>query len=240
MKSKTEQGCRCRELAGPGMRLSPECLGGLWIFQNLSPREMEALMALAFQKKYDAGEVIFRQGQEARMMFLLKGGRVKLTKLTREGEEMTVDILKPGDSLGESLLNQETRFPFTATCLEESLTCGLTRAAFEELVLKHPNIGLQVIKSLSQRIERLTARVGSMALTNLEDRLLKTLLQMARVHGTRQGERLILDFPLTHEDLGFLVGAHRVSVTRAMKGLRNSGKLSRSGKNYILRDEKPV
>ena len=170
-------------------------------------------------------------------MFILKGGRVKLSKLTREGEELTVDILKPGDSLGENLLNHETRFPFTATCLEDSLTCGLTRSAFEQLVLEHPNIGLQVIKSLSQRIERLTARVGSMALTSLEERLLKTLLQMARAHGTREGRRLILNFPLTHEELGFLVGAHRVSVTRAMKGLRNSGRLSQSGRTYIIRDE---
>ncbi len=237
MESGKNQGCRCEELAGPGMVVSPSCLGGLWLFENLSPEEISALMAAAFRKRYDRGETIFRQGEAARMMFLLKGGRVKLSKLTRDGEELTVDILKAGDSLGENLLNRETVFPFTATCLSESLTCGLTRASFEALIMKYPNIGLQVIKSLSQRIERLNARLGSMALTNLEDRLLRTLLQMAREHGTRDGERLILSFPLTHEDLGFLVGAHRVSVSRALKGLRNSGRLLGKGKTYILRDE---
>ncbi len=238
MDSKRDKGCLCEELAGPGMVLSRACLGGLWLFENLSSEEGSALMTAAFQKRYEVGETIFRQGQEAGMMFLLKGGRVKLTKLTRNGGELTVDILKPGDSLGENLLNQETVFPFTATCLKQSVTCGLTRAAFEMLVLEHPNIGLQVIKTLSSRIDRLTARVGGMALTSLEDRLLKTLRLMAREHGTRDGERLVLSFPLTHEDLGFLVGAHRVSITRALKGLRNSGRLLGKGKTYILKDER--
>ena len=237
MESQKNRGCLCQELAGPGMTLSPSCLGGLWLFQNLAPDEVSALMEAAFRKIYAPGQTIFHQGQEARMMFLLKAGRVKLSKVTRQGEELTVDYLKAGDSLGENLLNQETSFPFTATCLEDSLTCGLTRTAFEGLILKYPNIGLQVIKSLSQRIDRLNARLGSMALTSLEDRLLRTLHQMAREHGTRDGERLILSFPLTHEDLGFLVGAHRVSVSRALKGLRSSGRLLGKGRTYILRDE---
>ncbi len=45
---------------------------------------------------------------------------------------------------------------------------------------------------------------------------------------------MIIDFPLTHEELGFLVGAHRVSITRAMKVLKESGKVVREGKTLIL------
>jgi len=231
---KTGRGCPCQEMAARGMELSPACLGELWLFRNLSPPEMEALMARAVRTRHRSGEVIFHQGEEARRIFFLKGGRVKLSKVTPEGYELTVDIRKAGDSLGENLLNDEASFPFTATCLEETLTCGLTRAGFEGLVLEHPNIGLQVIRTLSQRIDRLTARVGSMALTNLEERLLEILLQMAREHGTREGRELVLDVPLTHEDLGFLVGAHRVSVTRAMKGLRSSGRLIQRGRSWVL------
>jgi hypothetical protein len=58
-----------------------------------------------------------------------------------------------------------------------------TKAGFEKLILENPNIGLQVIKNLSTRINWLTERVGILSFTNLEDRLYQVLTQVAREHG---------------------------------------------------------
>jgi CRP-like cAMP-binding protein len=69
-----------------------------------------------------------------------------------------------------------------AWCMEDTLICGFNRLGFEKLVLSHPQIGLQVIKNLSRRITWLTSRVGSMSITNLEDRLHRVLVQVAREH----------------------------------------------------------
>ena len=118
---------------------------------------------------------MFTQGDPANQMFLLKAGRVKLGKITEEGNEITLDIRKAGDFLGESMLIEDADYPLTALCLEDTLTCGFTKAAFEKLILENPNIGLQVIKNLSKRIGWLTERVGSFSLTNLEDRLYQVL-----------------------------------------------------------------
>lgn len=84
---------------------------------------------------------------------------------------------------------------------------------FEKLVLDHPSIGLQVIKNLSRRIDWLTSRVGSLSLTNLEDRLYSVLVNVAQEHGVKSPKGFVIQFPPTHEELGFLVGAHRVSIT---------------------------
>lgn len=226
--------CLCRQIAGPHAKLSEICIGHWWVFENLGELELRALAEKALRKKYRAGEAVFRQGQSAELMFLIKGGRVKLSKFTEDGSEMTLDIRKSGDFLGENMLNDQAEFPVSAVCLEDTLICGFTKNGFEDLVTKHPKIGLQVIKNLSARIDWLTSRVGSMSLSNLEQRLYQVLVQVAKEHGQKQGHNLILPMPFTHEDLSFLVGAHRVSITRAMKELKSSGRLIQEGKTLIL------
>jgi CRP/FNR family transcriptional regulator len=204
------------------------------VFGNLEAEEMAALAQAALRKTYKKGQVVFSQGDPANQMFLLKAGRVKLGKLTAEGNEITLDIRKAGDFLGESMLIEDADYPLTALCLEDTLTCGFTKAAFEKLILENSNIGLQVIRNLSNRIAWLTERVGSFSLTNLEDRLYQVLTQVAREHGVKSSRGFSIEFPLTHEELGFLVGAHRVSITKALKALKEAGRILQEGRTLIL------
>lgn len=227
-------GCRCDQEAGRDIALSPICIGHLWVFENLQAEELAALTLAAQRKLYKKGQEVFSQGQQAQKMFLMKGGRVKLSKLTESGDEITLDIRKAGDFLGEAMLLEDTLYPLSATCLEDTLICGFDKSSFEKLVLDHPNIGLQVIKNLSRRIDWLTSRVGSLSLSNLEDRLYHVLSQVAQEHGVQERQGYSIQFPLTHEELGFLVGAHRVSVTRALKSLKAMGRIIQAGRVLIV------
>ncbi len=168
-------------------------------------------------------------------MFLIKAGRVKLCKVDQDGREFTLDLRGAGDFLGESMLGEAAEFPLSAMCLEDTLTCGFAKPAFEALVRAHPNLGLVVIKNLSRRVDQLTSRVGSMSLSNLEEKLYQVLAQVAAEHGEPGPGGLRLAMPLTHEELSFLVGAHRVSITRALKGLRRSGRVVQQGRDLIVR-----
>lgn len=94
-----------------------------------------------------------------------------------------------------------------------------SKSQFEQIILNHPNIGLQVIKNLSDRVTWLTSQVGSLAVKNIEERLYRVLCNVAKEHGSKSSRGIVIQFPLTHEDLGFLTGAHRVSITRAMNAL---------------------
>lgn len=226
--------CPCDLEAGNTLITSATCIGHLWVFDNLKPEELGALTKAALRKVYKKGQEVFCQGDPANKMFLIKAGRVKLSKLTEDGDEITLDIRKAGDFLGESMLLEDTDYPLTAICLEDTLICGFTKQDFEKLVLDHPPIGLQVIKNLSKRIDWLTSRVGSLSLSNLEDKLYSVLMEVAREHGIKSQKGYTIQFPLTHEELGFLVGAHRVSITRAMKALKESGKITQQGKTLIL------
>lgn len=215
--------------------LTRTCLKSQWVFANLETPDRDALGQFAQRELFAPGQVIFQQGEPANRMLIIKRGRIRLWKVTEKGDEITLDIRQSGDVLGESMFNSDEVFPVSATSLEETTTCGLAREGFERLVLTHPKIGLQVIKNLSQRIDFLISRVGDMSYSNLEERLYRILVTVAQEHGSKSEQGVILPMPLTHEDLSFLVGAHRVSITRAMKALQNSGQVLRQGKFLVIR-----
>jgi CRP/FNR family transcriptional regulator len=226
--------CLCKQIAGNDIELSPTCIGNLWIFQGLAPENVQALAKEALRKKMKKGDTVFMQGDPANEVFLIKGGRIKLTKVMEDGTELMLDLRKAGDFVGENMFSEEGEYPVSAICLEDTLTCGFTRSQFEELVLKNPTVGLQVIKTLSERISWLTTRVGNLAVTNIEDRLYKVLCNVAKEHGEPRPQGVMIQFPLTHEDLGFLIGTHRVTVTRAMKALKETGKIILENRRLIL------
>jgi CRP/FNR family transcriptional regulator len=228
-------GCVCADIWAGELNLSPECIGRLWIFDRLTTDELKVIGASTMRKLYHPGEVIFHQGDPAKTMFLIKGGRVRLDKFMQDGLEIFLDIRKSGDFIGEYMLNDhECSFPVTATCMEKTLICGFTQEIFDRMVQDYPNIGLQVIKRMSEQVASLTSRMGSMAISSLEDRLYSVLTNVAKEHGRVEEDGYVIQFPMTHEDLSFLVGAHRVSITRAMKALKSSGRITQQGKTMVI------
>jgi len=226
--------CLCEQIAGKDIELSKVCLGNLWIFQDLDPADIAALNQKALRKKMVKDSILFRQGDKAEEMFLIKGGRMKLSKILEDGSELTLDIRKAGDFIGENMFSDEGTYPVSAICLQDTLTCGFTRDQFEQLITENPKVSIQIIRNLSNRISWLTSRVGNLAVTNIEDRLYGVLCSVAQEHGIRNPQGIAIQFPLTHEDLSFLTGAHRVSITRAMKALKSAGKIVHDGRKLIL------
>jgi CRP/FNR family transcriptional regulator len=235
-------GCPCdqnADLSG----WSNICVGNLWLFNGLTPEELTALADKAQRARYQPGQTVFMQGDRAKSLFLIKSGRVRLARVLDSGAEITLDIRKAGDFLGEYLLSdldKDFYYPVSAWCMDQVVICGFSRPVFEELVLACPAIGLKVIKNMASRITSLTDRLEAMAQLHLEEKIYGVLLNVAREHGRKQEGRYILEIPLTHEDLGFLVGAHRVSVTRTMKRLKESGRVARKGKWLVIVGEDVV
>jgi CRP-like cAMP-binding protein len=71
--------------------------------------------------KWVKDQALFLQGDPADKMFLIKGGRIKLSKVLEDGSELTLDIRKAGDFVGENMFSEEGEYPVSAYCLEDTL-----------------------------------------------------------------------------------------------------------------------
>ena len=77
--------CRCRKLAGPDVALHPRCFGQVWIFEGIPREAWESLAGDLVRRRLPAGEDLFRQGEPAESMWLIKAGSVKLWETTEDG-----------------------------------------------------------------------------------------------------------------------------------------------------------
>jgi CRP/FNR family transcriptional regulator, cyclic AMP receptor protein len=226
--------CICEKLGADFSELAPVCIGNLWLFRDLPRETLMAMSQSAIRNRKQRGERVFLEGDLADTMFLIKGGRIKLSKLAESGNELILGYRKPGDFVGENILTDTETYPCSAYCQEETLLCGFSKQQFNTLVLEHPQIGLQIIRNMSERIAWLSDQVGNLTVTNIEDRLHRVLQNVAKEQGSEDERGYVLNFSITHEELGFLIGAHRVSVTRAMNGLKQNGKIAVDGKSLII------
>ncbi|MCD8567761.1 MAG: cyclic nucleotide-binding domain-containing protein [Geovibrio sp.] len=148
-------GCICEQCVSGLHRVSHVCIGSSWIFRDLEPEEKTALASAAIRRLFKRGDVIFSQDEVADRMFLIKAGRIKISKVTEDGNELILDIRKEGDFLGEQIFWDDFRYPGTAACIEDTYICGFNRQSFEKLVMENPGIGLSVIKK-SQQAHRIS------------------------------------------------------------------------------------
>lgn len=223
--------CRCRRVAGPDAPLHPRCFGQIWLFEGAPIEAWEKFSGHLLRRHLTAGDNLFLQGDPADSMWLIKAGSVKLWKTTEDGRVLTLDIRKAGDLLGENVLIEDGgEYPVSATSLEPTALCGIDRRTFESIVHQYPSVGIVVIRNLSRRIDLLSGKLGALSELNLEDRLYKVLANVAQDLGTPAPGGWHIAFPLTHDEIGFLVGAHRVSVTRALGKLRETGRVRSVGK----------
>jgi len=229
-----DDACLCGRLGGPGF--NPRCFGEFWLFDGAPPEARAAIADRFARRRLAEGEDLFRQGEPAESMHLVKQGLLKLWKTSPDGRAVTLGIRKAGDFVGETVLLETSEYPVNATCLEPTLTCGIDRKNFEALITIYPPMALAVIRNLSHQIECLSSSLDALSEPNLDDRLYKLLSNVAQEVGTRTSEGWRIEHVLTHEEMAFLVGAHRVSVTRALSKLRHAGKVRMAGKLLFVSD----
>ncbi|WP_421903871.1 Crp/Fnr family transcriptional regulator [Maridesulfovibrio sp.] len=227
--------CICDQCAAENSSGTSKCLKDLWIFEHFSEGQLQALQTIGIRREIPTGQLVFSQGGHADELFLIRRGRIKLSKVSEDGAEVTLDFRKHGDVLGENLFSGAGTYPVTARAIEGTITCGFNLNDFQSLILQNPDIGLSVIKSMSNKILSLSNRIESIAEVNLEDRLYSVLSCISKEHGCKIGGEYQFPFKLTHEELAFLVGAHRVSITKAMQALASKDRIKCRNKIITLK-----
>lgn len=190
--------CMCKRQAGNDIELSPTCIDSLWIFQQLSPEDIEILGRRALRRKMQKGQTLFLQGEPADEVFLIKGGRIKLTKVLDDGTELVLDIRGAGDFVGENIFFEEGRYPVSAICVEKTLACSFTRSRMVEFVLKLPTIGHRINRTLNDRIFWSINGSGGHANSDFEERLYRVLCNVAKAHGVQSAQGEVIQLPLRH------------------------------------------
>ena len=188
------------------------------VLEPLSTEELEELAERCPDVRLQKGEGVYRPNEHDGGLFLVTEGRVRVFGISPRGEELTLALLGSGTALSARRLRG-----LHAQAVEPSVLAFVPRSELERLVRKKPEVGLRLVDLLTERLRLMDARMSDVIHKEVPARLASLVLQLLDEEGVMGPEGREIPDPYTHKELGTMIGAKRVAVTRAFGRLRAAG-----------------
>jgi CRP-like cAMP-binding protein len=203
------------------------------LFADAEPAQLTPLAGRAFPRRFAAGQVVFTEGEPSDHLYVVRSGRVRILVQSVHGEEMTLALLGPGDSMGElSMIDGRPRSA-SAEALSATELITLPVADVRAALRADPALLLAVATGLAATVRRLTDATADLVFLDLPRRLAKLLLTEARQDGAGPSRA---DLGLSQSGLAARLGVTRQSLNRALAGLARRGWINADEGGYVLRD----
>jgi len=183
---------------------------------------------------YPPKTAIFEQGDSTRLVYLVKRGNIRISRITPDGKEITVAILGAGDIFGEETLFAKGQRTTIATTVGEALVCTARADDLFELLSRDPELALNVAKIVHDRLDDASATIEDLAYAKVADRLIHLFERLAAEHGVETAEGTRIDVRLTHADIASLIGSTRETVTVELANLARDRRLRSDHGTFTL------
>jgi CRP/FNR family transcriptional regulator, cyclic AMP receptor protein len=199
----------------------------------------EALFSLADRAKsvkYPKQAMIITEGDETSSLYIVLSGKVRVFSSDDKSKEVTLLIQEPGSYFGEiALLSDEPRSA-SVVSLEKTTCAVISKGDFINWLMNHPEVAVTLLGVLSEKIRHLTDKVRQMALSNVYERTVKALQELA----VTEGDISVIHNRPTQQDLASMVGASREMVNKIMHELTKGGYVSIEDKALIIHKKLPA
>lgn len=189
-------------------------------------RTSNELLQLGTERSLIKRQPVFKAGDLETTIHILRRGRVKIVQSSPLGREVLLWFCLPGEVFGVSESLQEKARSVTAVTVESSYIVTIERSRFSAWLNDHPAHSLNLLGIMATRLRELSQRFLSLASGNVEVQVAKLLIDLSACYGTRVDRSILVNIPLTHQDIADMIGASRQCVSATMSNLKRSGVLS--------------
>jgi CRP/FNR family transcriptional regulator, cyclic AMP receptor protein len=214
----------------------------LWYLKKvpiLSDLHGDALGRLAEKvemKEIRRRQVIYLPGDPGGAVFFVNGGRVKISKVTRDGKELTLAYRGPGEVFGETCLIDGGPREEMAEAMENALVTEVERSEFERLLQAQALLGLRLSKILAQRRREVENKIENLVFKDVNAKLAELLLRLATEYGVDDSRGTLVALKITHQEMANLIGSTRETVSLTLAQFKRKGLISTDGRKVILAD----
>ncbi|HUB08002.1 MAG TPA: Crp/Fnr family transcriptional regulator [Myxococcales bacterium] len=190
---------------------------------------------------YASGAVIYRPGDAADRIYLVKTGRVRLIRQGKGSSRSVLAILREGDLFGEVLRPEGSVMEELAVASGDALVWSIGGKEFRSLLESRPGLALDIIGALNERMRQLRKRLLGLTFKEVPSRLAELLIMLGEAHGERCPHGGEVDLKaITQQDLADLVGASRSFVSTLINEMKRDGHLGNVGRTLCLRDQRAL
>jgi CRP/FNR family transcriptional regulator, nitrogen oxide reductase regulator len=213
--------------------LSSQDLANMNLFQGLEPEELEEVVKAARIRQSDQGAYFFHEGDPAIATHVLISGKVILTQVTPEGQQVILRYIRPFEEFAIIAVLSETIYPVSAQAVEDSAALIWNRDSMQKLVERYPLISNNTIKILSRRVQEFQDRLRELSTERVERRIARALLRLVRQAGRKVPEGVLIDLPLSRQNLAEMTGTTLYTVSRILSQWESQG-IVQSGRERVI------
>lgn len=187
------------------------------LFDGMSVPDLEKIVQAAQTRMLVAGDFLFHQGDPARALYVLTSGRVKLMQYTPEGQQVIIRYIGPGETFAVLAVLREGDYPIAAQVVQDCVALAWNRAVMKQLMDAIPRLERNALSIMADRVREFQDRVRELSTERVERRIARALLRLTRQAGREVSEGVLIDMPLSRQDLAEMSGTTLFTASRTLK-----------------------
>lgn len=195
--------------------------------------ELQELVNKAYrQMEIKKGTYLFREGEQAEEVYYIQSGKIQVSKIAADGQELSLRICSKGDIVGElTLFAEQAKYLLNAKVLEDGIVSCIEREVLEKSLLENNKLALEFMKWMSDHFRKTQTKFRDLVLHGKKGALYSTLIRMCNSYGVMKEDGIFINLHLTNQDLANFCGTSREVVNRLLNDLRKQKIISiKSGK----------
>lgn len=195
-------------------------------FDELSKKDRDFLLKQGTEISVKKGNSLFLEGDLPTHIYLIKSGRVRLSKTNVEGKILFFQLKEKDDFVGELSLYNNLRATCNADVIKDAKLIRFERVVLEEICRQNGAFALAFMKWFAKHSNSLLAQFRDLIFCGKKGALFSILIRLSNAHGKKVEEGILIDKKLTNQELANYIGATRESISRILKSLVNENIIS--------------
>lgn len=210
------------------------CMRRVPLFMPLNAEEMIEVQRLIVQREYKKGEFIIHPLKVMQCLFIINKGKVKVIRPNSDGKEQILYVLTVGEFFGEQALFGKISDDIIVEALEDSGICTISKAQFQALLQKMPQIALKMIEVMSVRLSKMEELVESLGINSVDKRVFDLIEEFSLKFGRKTEQGILIQLPLSREEMANHLGITRETISRKLAKYQDEGRIKLIGHKQIL------
>lgn len=185
---------------------------------------------------YKKGEIIIREDDEPAGVYFLKSGYVRMGSIFANGEELTLNIFKPGSFFPMIWAIGEAKNSYFCQAMTEVKVYRAPRMEVIKFVKENPEVLYDLTRRILIGLDGMITNIQYLLFGNSCNRIAAAILLLAKRFGEKMNGKVMINFNLVHQDIAHLAGVTRETASIAIKQLEDKGVIGRIKKKFIVED----
>ncbi|RXI98269.1 Crp/Fnr family transcriptional regulator [Anaerobacillus alkaliphilus] len=189
-------------------------------FNELSKENQDLLLSIGLEINAKSGTFLFHEGDFPENVFLVRSGRVRLSKMTADGKEFSVHLKQKDELVGEVGLFNDMSISVTAEVIEDAVLVKFDRPVLEDIFRRNGEIAVAFMKWFARHTQSTQAKFRDLILCGKTGAFYSTLIRFSNSYGVKTDDGIIINVQLTNQDIASYIGTTRESINRMLNDLK--------------------